>query len=103
MWVMLNYSYALESWGGVFLSYEIVKYGSLKNTEAYQKAFAEMVFFRITSLEYFIPTRHLASAVSTDILSFWRAYLTVFRLMYTADFGNMEQLYLAIQLIVVFS
>lgn len=39
MWVMLNYSYALESWGGVFLSYEI-----LKNIEAYQKAFGEMGF-----------------------------------------------------------
>lgn len=57
MWVMLNYLCVLESWDGMFLSYEVVKYGSLKSVKGYWKAFADFFVFQIciTSLKYFIP------------------------------------------------
>lgn len=56
----------------------------------------------ITS-EIFQPQQSPFSAHSTASLPFPRLYTTDFRLMYTADFGNMGQLYLAISMNMVFS
>lgn len=93
-------------WCFFSLSYEIVKYLiSLKVLKGLLKRFCRNGFLNIwiISLDCFIPSRDLASVHNTNILSFPRTHPTAFRLMCTADFGNMEQFYLAIQMITIFS
>lgn len=63
MWVMLNYLHVLESWGGMFLSYEIVKYGSLKSVKGYWKAFCQNGF--CFSFKSVLPLWNILSLAET--------------------------------------